>query len=75
MGHELSEQDTLQIKRWGERVVDLIAFRDSLQDYLKERMAAVAPNLATLIGETVGSKLIAHAGSLVNLSKYPASTI
>jgi len=38
-------------------------------------MAAVAPNLATLIGETVGAKLISHAGSLVSLSKYPASTI
>ena len=38
-------------------------------------MNAVAPNLATLIGEIVGSKLIAHAGGLTNLSKYPASTI
>jgi nucleolar protein 56 len=38
-------------------------------------MAAVCPNLATLIGETVGSKLIAHAGSLTNLAKFPASTI
>ena len=38
-------------------------------------MTAVAPNLAALIGEMVGSKLIAHAGGLTNLSKYPASTI
>lgn len=38
-------------------------------------MGAVAPNLAALIGEIVGSKLIAHAGGLKNLSKYPASTI
>jgi nucleolar protein 56 len=38
-------------------------------------MNAVAPNLAALIGENVGSKLISHAGSLANLSKYPASTI
>ena len=38
-------------------------------------MGAVAPNLAALIGEMVGSKLIAHAGGLKNLSKYPASTI
>lgn len=38
-------------------------------------MSAVAPNLAALIGEMVGSKLIAHAGGLTNLSKYPASTI
>lgn len=38
-------------------------------------MNAVAPNLAALIGETVGSKLISHAGSLNSLAKYPASTI
>lgn len=38
-------------------------------------MNAVAPNLTSLIGEMVGSKLIAHAGSLTNLAKYPASTI
>ena len=38
-------------------------------------MAAVAPNLASLIGEMVGSKLISHAGGLTNLAKYPASTI
>jgi len=38
-------------------------------------MNAVAPNLAALIGDIVGSKLIAHAGGLTNLSKYPASTI
>ena len=38
-------------------------------------MKAVAPNLSTLIGEQVGAKLIAHSGSLMNLAKYPASTI
>lgn len=38
-------------------------------------MTAIAPNLTTLIGENVAAKLIAHAGSLVNLAKYPASTI
>jgi RNA processing factor Prp31 len=38
-------------------------------------MSAVAPNLTALIGEMVGSKLIAHSGSLTNLAKYPASTI
>ena len=38
-------------------------------------MSAVAPNLQALIGEIVGSKLIAHAGGLTALSKYPASTI
>lgn len=38
-------------------------------------MHDVAPNLATLIGEIVGARLISHAGSLTNLAKYPASTV
>jgi len=28
-----------------------------------------------MVGELVGAKLISHAGSLINLAKYPASTI
>jgi nucleolar protein 56 len=38
-------------------------------------MSCVAPNLAALIGDTVGARLISHAGSLTNLAKYPASTV
>ena len=36
---------------------------------------AIAPNLTVLVGELVGARLIAHAGSLVNLAKAPASTV
>ena len=38
-------------------------------------MNQVAPNLSALIGEQVGARLIAHAGSLTNLAKCPASTV
>jgi len=75
MGMDMADNDALQIKRWSERVNELITFREALGDYLKERMSAVAPNLGALIGEVVGSKLIAKAGSLTNLSKCAASTI
>jgi nucleolar protein 56 len=75
MGMDMNETDQLQVKKWAERVTELIEFRESLSAYLKDRMNAVAPNLQALIGEIVGSKLIAHAGGLTNLSKYPASTI
>lgn len=75
MGTELSETDEAQIKKFCERVVQLVAQRESLGEYLRDRMSVVAPNLTALIGENVGSKLIAHSGSLVNLAKYPASTI
>merc|ERR1719402_1623671 len=36
---------------------------------------ALAPNLTILVGELVGARLIAHAGSLMNLAKHPASTV
>lgn len=71
----MSETDVIQIKKWAERVTELITFREELQVYLTDRMNAVAPNLNALIGSTVGSKLISHAGSLTSLAKYPASTI
>lgn len=38
-------------------------------------MQALAPNLTALVGELVGARLIAHAGSLMNLAKSPSSTI
>ena len=38
-------------------------------------MKAIAPNLTELVGELVGARLIAHAGSLLKLAKSPSSTI
>ncbi|KAH9307041.1 hypothetical protein KI387_011445 [Taxus chinensis] len=38
-------------------------------------MNAIAPNLTVLVGELVGARLIAHAGSLLNLAKQPGSTV
>ncbi|KAI0225261.1 Nucleolar protein 56, partial [Massospora cicadina] len=75
MGTELSDIDIFNITCFSQRVVDALAFRKSLHEYLVSKMNCVAPNLAALIGETVGARLISHAGSLTNLSKYPASTV
>lgn len=57
------------------QVISLADYRGQLYDYLKARMAAIAPNLTTLVGELVGARLIAHAGSLLSLAKHPASTV
>jgi len=55
--------------------VELSNYRETLTEYLNNRMSAIAPNLTQLVGELVGAKLISHAGSLMNLAKHPASTI
>ena len=75
MGQKLSESDMLNVTTFASRVVNLANYRKTLYDYLVAKMDVVAPNLATLIGEVVGARLISHAGSLTSLSKYPASTV
>ncbi len=75
MGTDISPVDHLNIRNFASRVIHLFEYRKSLQAYLSEKMGVVAPNLASLIGDTVGARLISHAGSLTNLSKYPASTV
>lgn len=75
MGGDLSELDSIQINLFTEKVISLGMFRVKLANYLKLRMDEVAPNLAALIGEIVGARLISQAGGLSNLSKYPASTV
>ncbi len=75
MGTEISETDLVNIKSLCEHVVNLSDYRLQLFEYLKNRMAAIAPNLTMMVGELVGARLIAHSGSLLNLAKHPASTI
>lgn len=75
MGMDISPIDLINIERFASKVVSLVDYRKSLSEYLKSKMASIAPNLSTLIGDQVGARLIAHAGSLTNLAKYPASTV
>jgi len=75
MGQDISLSDMENVSAFANRVVKLAEYRRSLFQYLVNKMAIVAPNLATLIGEVVAARLISHAGSLTNLSKYPASTV
>merc|ERR1712238_370109 len=75
MGMECSAIDMVNIINFTQRMVKLAEFRKNLSNYLTEKMGVVAPNLSTLIGDTVAARLISKAGSLTNLAKAPASTV
>ena len=75
MGTEITQEDLDNIQALAEQVVSFTEYRQQLASYLSARMTAIAPNLTALVGDLVGARLIAHAGSLMNLSKSPASTI
>lgn len=74
-GSEILEVDEVNIKALAAQVVEITEYRATLNEYLSNRMKAIAPNLTILIGDLVAAKLIAHSGSLMNLAKLPASTI
>lgn len=75
MGQDISAADMENVTTFAARVVSLSKYRKTLHAYLISKMGIVAPNLAALIGEIVGARLISHAGSLTSLCKYPASTL
>ncbi|KAI8844771.1 hypothetical protein BC829DRAFT_425887 [Chytridium lagenaria] len=65
MGTEISDEDIENISHLCEQIISISEYRQQLYDYLKNRMGAIAPNLTCLVGELVGARLIAHAGSLI----------
>lgn len=75
MGTEITKEDLDNIQALAEQVVSFTEYRSQLSTYLSARMKAIAPNLTVLVGDLVGARLIAHAGSLMNLAKSPASTV
>ncbi|UXI20378.1 Regulator of nonsense transcripts 3A [Sarcoptes scabiei] len=75
MGMDISPIDLVNIGFLTSKVISLVEYRKQLMEYLQSRMHNIAPNLSALIGEVVGARLISHAGSLINLSKYPSSTV
>ena len=50
MGMDISDIDLLNIETFAQRVMKLAEYRRSLQEYLHNKMNAVAPNLQALIG-------------------------
>ncbi|KAM6163785.1 LOW QUALITY PROTEIN: nucleolar protein 56-like [Rhynchocyon petersi] len=75
MGMDISAIDLINIESFSSRVVSLSEYSQSLHTYLRSKMSQVAPSLSALIGEAVGARFFAYAGSLTNLAKYPASTV
>merc|ERR1712194_88020 len=65
---DCSAVDMVNIVNFTQRMI-------KLAEYMSHKMSVVAPNLSTLIGDTVAARLISKAGSLANLAKAPASTV
>ncbi|KAK2195551.1 bifunctional Nop domain/Nop [Babesia duncani] len=75
MGSDLMEEDLIVLKELSERLQEMLTYRNKLEEYLRFRMRALAPNLTYMVGEIIGARLLSHSGSLISLAKHPASTV
>ncbi|PWB54401.1 MAG: rRNA biogenesis protein [Candidatus Methanoperedenaceae archaeon] len=49
--------------------------RDRIEEYLKDNMPIIAPNITNITGHILGARLLSIAGSLEKLAFMPSSTI
>lgn len=75
MGIEISQDDMDKILADCKSTIFMFEYRKELNEYLKNKMKIVAPNVTELAGDVVAARLLAKAGSLSELAKCPASTI
>lgn len=75
VGADLGPEDLEAVQELARLVRDFNRRRSSLSRYLEEKMESLAPNIAHLAGPILGARLIAHAGGLEELAKFPSSTI
>ena len=58
-----------------ESIIGLYEARLSIEEYLKEGMPQLAPNLTNIAGYILGARLLSIAGSLERLASMPSSTV
>lgn len=81
ISHHASDDLALPDKQWAKVILlcdEIIILEDAknkLLEFLEGQMYVIAPNTAALVGASVCAKLIAAAGSLVDLSRTPACNI
>jgi nucleolar protein 56 len=75
VGASFDEVDIQTIQDEVRLIVEMQKVRERTAEYIDGLMEQVAPNLKTLVGGTIGARLIALAGGLEDLARMPASTI
>lgn len=75
LGGDIHPQDLKQIQGYAKIGLEMKRYQRQLESYIDELMEQVAPNIKTLVGAVLGSKLIAKAGGLENLARMPSSRI
>ena len=74
-GGKILKQDLTVLKMLAQELLIMTKTKDKVTKYVNSMMVKTAPNLSTLVGSTIGARLIAQAGSLFKLAKLSSSGI
>ena len=74
-GGDISKENLAMVQSLAKQILEMYELRKNLEDHLEEQMKTIAPNLSVILGNAVGARLLARAGSLKKLASLPASTI
>lgn len=75
MGAEMSAEDEELIKGFAKNICGLYDNRSTMENYILQNMATLAPNLANIAGPLLGARLISMTGGLKRLAGMPSSTV
>jgi nucleolar protein 56 len=75
LGAEFDEIDIEVLQACAQRILDLYELRVRIAEYIDGLMAQIAPNLRTVVGGSIGARLISLAEGLERLARLPSSTI
>jgi nucleolar protein 56 len=74
-GGDITEENLLMVQALAKNILELFDLKKGLETQIDNQMEEIAPNITAVLGTTVGARILAKAGSLIKLSKMPASTI
>lgn len=75
LGASINKEDLAALQSLCRLYMETSRLRHNLVDKMDNLMGEVAPNLRAVAGATLGARLIALAGGLERLSRFPASTV
>ncbi len=75
MGAEFTKENLDAVMNLAKQIKELFQLKHQQEEYLETMMEKTCPNVKEVAGTLIGAKLISLAGSLIKLSKFPASTV
>lgn len=72
---DIASEDLDILNEFANSIYSLQKTRKNIEKYIDIKMDSIAPNLKSLVGASLGSKLISHAGGLKRLASYSSGTV